>query len=55
MDGTVVSYTNAVLYELPETGGAGTIPYTMAGLGLIALALSLMYITKKRRKEGSFS
>ena len=33
-------------YELPETGGIGTTPYTMAGIVLIAIAF-LLYINKK--------
>lgn len=47
---TSVTYTNRQTYELPETGGAGTTPYTMAGLGLMLTALCLMYMMKKRRK-----
>lgn len=33
-------------HELPETGGIGTTPYTMAGIVLIAIAF-LLYINKK--------
>lgn len=50
-DITVV-YTNAVKYELPETGGAGTTLYTTGGLLLIiATCCFLLYKYIKRRKE----
>lgn len=52
---TSVVYTNRQTYVLPETGGAGTTHYIMAGLVLVLGALCLMYIAKKRRKEDSFS
>lgn len=43
-------------YELPETGGAGTIPYTAGGLLLTATALLLLYNNMiKRRKEDLIS
>ncbi len=49
-----LEFTNRLSsYELPETGGSGTLPYTAGGLLLIAVAL-LMYITK-HRKEGKAS
>ena len=38
-------------YELPDTGGAGTIPYTAGGLLLMAAAMNLLYSHTKRRKE----
>lgn len=42
---------NEGLYVLPSTGGAGTIPYTMAGLVLILFSTTcLLYITQKRRR-----
>lgn len=40
--------------ELPETGGTGTIPYTMAGIALIVIA-ALIYkneVTKNKRVKG---
>ena len=40
---------NNVTYELPQTGGGGTIWYTAGGTALLALAL-LLY--KKRRQRG---
>lgn len=48
-----VHYRNNVQYALPETGGAGTIPYTMAGLVLMVLSAAyLLYRPKARRREG---
>lgn len=41
-------------YELPNTGGAGTVPYTMGGCALIAVYL-LLYSHTKRRKEDAVS
>ena len=39
-------------YTLPETGGAGTTPYTMGGLLLMAAAgFFLLYNHSKRRRE----
>ncbi|MDD6319567.1 MAG: SpaA isopeptide-forming pilin-related protein, partial [Oscillospiraceae bacterium] len=43
---------NNVYYELPATGGSGTKLYTVGGLLLIAAAGILLYIQKKRGKEG---
>ena len=42
-------------YELPDTGGAGTISYTTGGLVLIFGAATLLYIHCKRRKEDEVS
>ena len=43
-------------YRLPNTGGAGTTNYTMAGLVLIILSVTyLMYRFLARRREGSQS
>lgn len=41
-------------YELPNTGGAGTVPYTMGGCALIAVYL-LLYSHTRRRKEDAVS
>ena len=39
-------------YELPETGGTGTTPYTVAGVALMLLsAVYLLYQHQKRRRE----
>lgn len=44
------------VYTLPETGGGGTIPYTLGGLLLMAIAgCFLLYNQSKRRKEESAS
>ena len=38
-------------YELPQTGGFGTTPYTLGGLLLTGAGVLLLYNKKKRRKE----
>ena len=52
-DDTLVLYINQQTYALPETGAAGTISYTMAGLMLMLLSAAfLLYRYKKRGREG---
>lgn len=48
--GSEVIFTNTSTYALPETGGIGTTPYTMAGLLLFLSALCLLYIHTKRER-----
>ena len=51
-----VTCTNTMGYELPQTGGAGTVPYTTGGfLLLIGAAFLLLYIHISRRKDDSES
>ena len=51
-----VTVTNTTGYELPDTGGAGTMSYTAGGALLITgAALLLLYNHTKRRKEDSAS
>ena len=46
------NFVNKTYCELPQTGGSGTIPYTMGGLLLLTISgLTLMYRSKKRRRE----
>ena len=46
------SFVNCPYTELPQTGGAGTTPYTAGGLLLMtAMAILLLYNHKVRRKE----
>ena len=55
-NGAAITFTNAVQYELPDTGGAGTMPYTAVGsLLLTGAAFLLLHIHKKRRKEDAAS
>ncbi len=46
----VVHVTNNSGYELPNTGGSGTLPYTLGGIALI-MASALMYGFRMRRRE----
>ena len=51
-----VTVTNTTGYELPNTGGSGTIPYTTGGfLLLTGAAFLLLYIYKKRRRGDAVS
>ncbi len=49
---TITNTYNPNQYVLPETGGPGTLPYTVGGTLLMAFASLLLYIQNKRRKEG---
>ncbi|MDD6262859.1 MAG: FctA domain-containing protein [Clostridiales bacterium] len=51
-DNTKVVYTNTAVYELPETGGAGTGLYTLCGLPLAAAPLVYGLRRKVRKKKG---
>lgn len=42
---------NPPMHELPQSGGHGTLPYTIGGMLLTAAGMLLMYINKKRGKE----
>ena len=53
--GTLVTITNAEDipgYELPSTGGTGTLPYTAVGGTMMLSALAYSFIHRKRRQEG---
>lgn len=53
--GTLVTITNAEDtpgYELPSTGGTGTLPYTAVGGTMMLSALAYSFIHRKRRHEG---
>ena len=39
-------------YELPSTGGVGTLPYTAVGGTMMLSALAYSFIHRKRRREG---
>lgn len=49
--GGVITIINQTVFILPETGGIGTIPYTMAGI-LLMVGAGLMYKKKLFRKGG---
>ncbi len=53
-EGTIIiknKAKNPPRHELPQSGGRGTLPYTIGGLLLTAAGMLLMYINKKRGKE----
>ena len=53
--GTILLYNQVpedANYELPSTGGAGTLPYTAVGGTMMLSALAYSFIHRKRRHEG---
>lgn len=54
-DGTAADWNGKIvnhnLYELPESGGMGTLPYTAGGAALILAAVVGLMYHKKRRRE----
>ena len=48
--GSSITFFNAVGYELPDTGGAGTVPYTAGGMLISGIAIFLLLIERKRRR-----
>ena len=53
--GTIVitnTETDDTGYELPSTGGSGTLPYTAVGGTMMLSALAYSFIHRKRRREG---
>ena len=54
--GNTLTFTNTETentgYELPSTGGAGTLPYTAVGGTMMLSALAYSFIHRKRRREG---
>ena len=54
-NGDGITITNDLIaYELPETGGLGTTPYTMGGLFMMAGALVAYIFVARRRRERRF-
>ena len=51
-DGTLV-VTNHKSFDLPETGGIGTYPYTIGGLAALATALVYGYNLRRKRERGA--
>lgn len=53
-NGGLLTLTNKKLvgYELPSTGGTGTLPYTAVGGTMMLSALAYSFIHRKRRREG---
>lgn len=54
--GNTLTFTNTETdnadYELPSTGGSGTLPYTAVGGTMMLTALAYSFIHRKRRHEG---
>lgn len=50
---TTIHFTNEAGYELPETGGTGTLPYSLGGLLLMAVPLLYGCIRKRKREGGA--
>ena len=53
--GTILLYNQVpedANYELPSTGGSGTLPYTAVGGTMMLSALAYSFIHRKRRQEG---
>lgn len=53
--GTILLYNQVpedANYELPSTGGTGTLPYTAVGGTMMLTALAYSFIHRKRRREG---
>lgn len=48
-----VTVTNTAYFELPESGGPGTLPYTIGGALLAAASLLYGYGLRRRRERGS--
>ncbi len=53
-NGGLLTLTNKEIvgYELPSTGGTGTLPYTAVGGAMMLSALAYSFIHRKRRREG---
>ena len=47
-----IQYTNAYAFTLPETGGTGTILYTMAGGMIVLFGAGFLYRKKFRERRG---
>jgi len=50
-DGTMIVKNTVVEYELPDTGGIGTIVYTLGGTALMLSALIVYGFSLRRRRE----
>lgn len=53
-NGGLLTLTNKEIvgYELPSTGGTGTLPYTAVGGTMMLSALAYSFIHRKRRRDG---
>ena len=50
----IITVENTAGHALPNSGGHGTLPYTLGGLALIATT-ALMYGFSRRRRERRFN
>ncbi len=46
-----LEFVNRIYYELPQTGGSGTVGYTVGGITLVSCSLLLLAYTNHRRKK----
>lgn len=44
-----ISITNSNAFTLPQTGGMGTVLFTIGGVALIAVACTLLFVAKKKK------
>ena len=53
-DGVMIHYINRTGYELPKTGGKGTMPYRLGGsLLLLAFAGGLVFRMRRKTPQNS--
>jgi LPXTG-motif cell wall-anchored protein len=50
-NGSTITITNKDTYQLPNSGGNGTMMFTLSGLAVMLAATGLMYINKRRKSE----
>jgi LPXTG-motif cell wall-anchored protein len=50
-NGSTITITNKDTYQLPNSGGNGTMMFTLSGLAVMLAATGLMYIKKRRNYD----
>lgn len=54
VDGNVITFQNTAIYELPESGGIGTMSYTIGGILLMLIPITLLLYKYFRRGKGAY-